>query len=95
MPKTAKDPLFGTSVEPVTAARHAQAVTASNSDLPSVTASLLITVTTAGSITVLMANDLDNNPVVLPFSVGTYQINIQVRAVTVIGAGITVVAMWS
>ena len=55
----------------------------------------MITVTTAGSITVLMPNDLDTNPVVLPFVPGTYQINIQVRAIIAIGAGINVVALWS
>ena len=95
MPKTASDPFFATTVEPITAARRAQAVTASASDLPSVTSSLLVTVTTAGNITVIMANDLDSSLTVLPFAVGTYQINIQVRAITAIGAGISVVALWS
>jgi hypothetical protein len=42
-----------------------------------------------------MANDLDNNPVTLTFTAGTYQLNIQVRAVTAIAAGIVVVALWS
>ena len=95
MPKSAIDPFFATNQEPVTAGRKAQVVTASATDLPQVTSSLLVTVTSGGNITVLMANDLDTNPITIPLAVGTYQINIQVRAVTVIGAGITVIALWS
>lgn len=95
MSKTAIDPFFASTIEPVTAARRAQVVTASATDLPHVTSSLLINVTTAGSISVLFPDDLDNNPVALPFAVGTYQVNIQVRAVTAIAAGISVVALWS
>jgi hypothetical protein len=87
MPKSAADPFFATNQEPITAARRAQVVSASATDLPTVTSSLLVTVTTAGSITVLMANDLDTNPISIPLAVGTYQINIQVRAVEQTSAG--------
>lgn len=93
--KTASDPFFATNQEPISSARHAQVVTAAAADLPQVTSSLLVTVTTAGSVTVIMANDLDNNQIALPFAPGTYQVNIQVRAITVIAAGIAVVAFWS
>jgi hypothetical protein len=96
MAKTAIDPLFGSAnIEPVAAARHALAVTASANDLAQVTSSLLIAASQAGTITVLMPNDLDMNPVVLPVTVGTIVIPIQVRAIIAIGAGISVVALWS
>ena len=95
MPKTASDPLFGTTIEPISAGRHAQVVTPSATDLPTVTSSLLITATAASSMTVIMANDFDSNPITIPLAAGTYQINIQVRAITVIAANATVIALWS
>ncbi|MBR0934851.1 hypothetical protein [Bradyrhizobium jicamae] len=97
MPKTAVDPFFSTNAEPVTAGRHSMVVSASAADLPHVTSSLIVNCgATAGSITVLMPDDLDTNGVVVPIAANsTTQLQLQVRAVTAIGTGIGVCAMWS
>jgi hypothetical protein len=102
MAKTAKDPLFGTTTEPVSAARMGVAVTPSDTtDLAQVTSSLIVTIGTGGTgITVLYANQpLDSNPVTIPLAVGTYQLQMQVRRImasgTSLGTGGGIVAQWS
>jgi hypothetical protein len=101
MPKTAVDPFFGTSTEPLFAARNAKAVSPSDTtDLARVTSALIVTIGTGGTgIAVIMANGSDQEPVTIPLAVGTYQINAQVRRVmatgTALGTGGGVVALWS
>jgi hypothetical protein len=101
MPKTATDPFVATNVEPVSAGRHAIAVTPNDAgDLSHVTSSLIVTVGSGGSgIAVIFADDLDNAPVAIPLAVGSYQLSIQVRRVmatgTALGTGGAVIALWS
>jgi hypothetical protein len=97
--KSAVDPFFGTNSEPVTAGRNAAVVAASATDLPFVTSSLLIAGgATAGTVTVILANDPDSQLIALPVAVNQplTQYQMQVRAVTAISvAGISVFALWS
>ena len=101
MPKTAIDPFFATNAEPVSAGRHALAITGPVSsytgDLPHVTSSLIVTCgATAGSIGVIMANDPDNAVVTIPIAASTtIQIPMQARAIAQVSSGITVTALWS
>jgi hypothetical protein len=102
MPKTATDPFFATNIEPIEAARRGLAVTPSDTaDLPSVTSSLIVTIGAGGTgITVIYAaSATDVETVTIPLSVGTYQINAQVRRImatnTALGTGGGVVAQWS
>jgi hypothetical protein len=101
MAKTAIDPFFGTNNEPVTAGRNGVVVTPNDTaDLARVTSSLIVTIGTGGTgISVLYANGSDQQPVTIPLSVGTYQLNMQVRRVmatgTTLGSGGGVVAQWS
>ena len=102
MAKTAVDPFFGTNIEPVTAGRRGAAVTPSDTqDLGQVTSSLIVTIGSGGTgITVIYAGALtDTEFVTIPLSVGTYQLNMQVRRVmatgTALGTGGGVVAQWS
>jgi hypothetical protein len=102
MAKTALDPLFGTNIEPIEAARRGQVVTPSDTvDLPHVTSTLIVVIGTGGTgITVLFANSAtDVETVFIALGVGTYQINLQVRRVmatgTSLGTGGAVTALWS
>jgi hypothetical protein len=101
MPKTARDPFFATTNEPITAARTAAAVTPSDTaDLAQVTSSLIVTIGTGGTgIAVIFANGADSQAVTIPLAPGSYQLNAQVRRVmatgTALGTGGGVVALWS
>ena len=101
MSKTALDPFFATTNEPITAARMAAAVTPSDTtDLAQVTSSLIVTIGSGGSaIAVIFANGADSQPVTIPLAPGSYQFNMQVRRVmatgTTLGTGGGVVAQWS
>ena len=101
MPKTARDPFFGTTTEPIVAARNGVAVTPSDTtDLAQVTSSLIATIGTGGTaIAVLFANSVDTAPVTITLAPGTYQLNLQVRRVmvtgTALGTGGAVTALWS
>jgi hypothetical protein len=101
MPKTALDPLAGTTTEPLTAARMGVAVTPSDTtDLTNVTSSLIVTVGGGGSaLAVIYANGSDQQVVPIPLAPGTYQLNAQIRRImatgTVLGSGGGVVAQWS
>jgi len=100
MPKTATDPFFATNAEPLTAGRNGVAVTPSdNNDLANVTSSLIVTIGAGGTgIAVIYANASDQQPVTISLSVGTYQLNMQVRRVmatgTALGTGGAIVAQW-
>ena len=102
MPKTALDPFFATSVEPVAAARYGKAVAPSDStDLPQVSSSLVITIGSGGTgITVLFANaGVDTDTCFIPLAPGSYQFSAQIRRVmatgTNLGSGGGVTALWS
>jgi hypothetical protein len=102
MAKTASDPLFGTTVEPIEAARRGAVVTPSDTtDLTNVTSTLIVTIGSGGTgITVLFANSAtDIDTVLIMLGPGTYQLNLQVRRVmatgTTLGTGGGVVALWS
>lgn len=87
MPKTAIDPFFATNIDPVTAGRRAIVATASPNDLPHVTSSLIVSVTTASSVSFILADDPDTGAVTLSLPVGVWQLNLQVRAVTALPTG--------
>jgi len=96
--KTATDPFAGTNVEPVSAGRNAAVLAAGGytQDLAYVTSSLIISATAAGSLVLLMANELnDANTITFPIAAGTYQLSMQVRRVVTVPASCTVVAMFS
>jgi hypothetical protein len=97
MPKTASDPFFGTTTEPISAGRRAQVIPAGSysADLPTVTSSLIISSTAAGNLSVIMANDQDSQITTFPIPAGLSQISIQVRQVVIVPTGATVVALWS
>jgi hypothetical protein len=97
MPKTAIDPFFATTNEPITAGRRAQVFAAGsyNTDLPTVTSSLVISSTAAGNLSVIMANDQDSQVTTFPIVAGMSQISIQIRQVVTVPTGATVVALWS
>jgi hypothetical protein len=101
MAKTASDPLFGTTIEPLTAARKGVAVTPNdNADLTAGTSSLIGTAGSGGTgIAVLFPDALDSAPVIIPLAPGSYRLPLQVRRVmstgTVLGTGGGVVATWS
>ena len=97
MPKTAKDPFFGTNNEPVSAGRRAQVFAAGSytNDLPTVSSSLIISATAAGNLSVIMANDLDNAVTTFPIPAGLSQVSIQVRQVVTVPASCTVTALYS
>jgi hypothetical protein len=102
MTKTATDPHFATTIEPITAARRGMAVTLSDTtDLAHVTSSLIVTIGSTGTgITVIFANSLtDVETVTIPLAIGSYQLNLQVRRVmatgTALGTGGAITALWS
>jgi hypothetical protein len=101
MPKTAKDPFFATTNEPIFAARNGAAVTPNDTnDLAQVATALIVTIGTGGTgIAVIFANGSDQQAVVIPIAPGTYQLNLQVRRVmatgTSLGTGGGIVAHWS
>jgi hypothetical protein len=101
MVKSAKDPLFGTTTEPLTAARSGAAVTPNDTqDLAQVTSSLIVTIGAGGAgITVIYANGSDQQAVTIPMAPGTYQLSAQIRRVmatgTSLGTGGGVTAQWS
>jgi hypothetical protein len=101
MPKTARDPFFATTNEPITAARQGAVVTPSDTtDLAQVTSSLIVAIGTGGTgISVIFANGSDQQAVSIPLTPGSYQLNMQVRRVmltgTVLGTGGAVTALWS
>src|SRR5258705_3654390 len=84
MPKTAKDPFAATVMTPdVIAGRHAIVVTPDAvNDLANVTRSLIVTTTAAGTITVIMADDSDQQAVQIPIAIGSWQLYLQIRRVT-------------
>lgn len=97
MPKTALDPFFATNAEPLSSARKGAVVTPDPlNDLSNVTSSLLVTAAAAGTLTVIMANDTDQQTVIIPVAIGTWKLEIQVRRVTAtsLAAG-SIVAFWS
>jgi hypothetical protein len=97
MPKTAVDPFFATTVEPISAGRRAQVFAAGsyNTDLPIVSSSLIISSTAAGNLSVIMANDQDSQVTTFPIVAGMSQISIQVRQIVTVPTGATIVALWS
>jgi hypothetical protein len=102
MAKTANDPFFANTTEPLMAARMGAAVTPSdNADLLQVTSSLIVTIGSGGTgITVLFANQQsDTSPVLITLAPGTYQLNMQIRRVMATGTGLGtgggVTALWS
>lgn len=101
MVKTANDPFFGTTTEPITAARNAATVTPSDTqDLGFVTSSLIVTIGTGGTgIAVIPAGNQSDIPVTIPLAPGSYQLQMQVRRVmatnTALGTGGAVIALWS
>jgi hypothetical protein len=97
MPKTASDPFFATNNEPISAGRKAQVFAAGsyNTDLPTVSSSLIISSTAAGNLSVIMSNDGDNQITTFPIPAGLFHISIQVRQITSVPTGATVVALWS
>ena len=102
MPKTAIDPHFATTIEPITAARIGLAVTPSDTaDLPHVSSSLIVVIGTGGTgITAIFANSqTDVETVLIALGPGTYQLNLQVRRImatgTTLGTGGGVTALWS
>jgi hypothetical protein len=97
MPKTASDPFFATNNEPISAGRKAQVFPAGtyNTDLPTVSSSLIISSTAAGNLSVLMANDADGQTTTFPIVAGMSQIAIQVRQIVTVPTGATITALWS
>jgi hypothetical protein len=97
MPKTASDPFFGTTTEPISAGRRSQVFPAGgySTDLPTVSSSLIISSTAAGNLSVIMANDQDGQVTTFPVPAGLTQIQIQVRQIVSVPTGATVVALWS
>jgi hypothetical protein len=97
MPKTASDPFFATNNEPISAGRKAMVFAAgsNSSDLPTVSSSLIISSTAAGNLSVIMSNDQDGQITTFPIPAGLFQISIQVRQITSVPTGATVVALWS
>jgi hypothetical protein len=97
MPKTASDPFFATNNEPISAGRKSAVFAAGsyNTDLPTVSSSLVISSTAAGNLSVIMANDADGQLTTFLIPAGLSQISIQVRQVVTVPAGATVVALWS
>jgi len=101
MAKTANDPLFATSRDPIMSGRHAVAVTPNDTnDLANVSNAIIVT-TGAGAtgIAVIMADDTDNQPVTIPLPASTcVQLYLQVRRVmstgTALGTGGGCVATW-
>lgn len=96
MPKTAIDPFFATNNEPVSAGRRSQVFAAGSysTDLPHVTGSLIVSATAAGSVSVIMADDLDGTVTTFPVPAGMTQLYMQVRRVTTV-TSCTVVALWN
>jgi hypothetical protein len=95
--KTASDPFFASNSEPISAGRHAAVFPAGsyNTDLPTVSSSLVISSTAAGDVSVIMANDQDGQIMTFPIVAGMSQIAIQVRQIVTVPTGTTVVALWS
>lgn len=95
MVKTAVDPHFATTEEPVTAARHAEAVTPSDTaDLAHVTSAVYVG--GAGDLALILANDGDTAPVT--FKAVTAGTVLQVQARRVMNTNTTatsIVALWS
>ncbi len=97
MPKTAVDPFFASTVEPISAGRRALVFPAGSytTDLPVVSSSLIISSTAAGNLSVIMANDQDNALTTFPIVAGLSQVSVQIRRIVTVPAGATVVALWS
>jgi hypothetical protein len=101
MPKTAIDPFFATTQDPITAARQGAAVTPSDTaDLAQVTSSVIVTIGSGGTgVAVIFANGADSQVVTIPLAPGSYQFNAQIRRVmmtnTNLGTGGGVTALWS
>lgn len=98
MPKTALDPFFATSSEPNFAGRHALVVTPNDDqDLPVVTKQLWLGNTgTAGTVSVIFADDPDSTVIPLPAAVGVTQYTAQIRRVmqTNTTTGVVIIANW-
>lgn len=101
VPNTPNDPLFGTSQEPIAAARKGAAVVPSdNNNLSNVTSSLIVTIGTGGTgMTVIYADGTEQTPVLVPLAPGTtIQLFMQVKRVmatgTALGTGGGIVAQW-
>jgi hypothetical protein len=94
--KTAIDPFFASNIEPISAGRHAQVFAAGsyNSDLPTVSSSLIISSTTAGNLSLILANDPDTAVTTFPIVAGLNQVSIQVRRIVTVPTGATVTALW-
>jgi hypothetical protein len=95
MGKTAHDPFFGTNNEPVTAARHAEAVTPSDTaDLSKVTSAIYVGV--AGDVALILANDPDVAPVIFKAVPAGTLLQVQARRVMATNTTATnIVALWS
>lgn len=95
MSKTALDPYFGTTSEPVTAARHAEAVLPSDSaDLTKVTSALYIG--GAGDVALILANDPDSGAVTFKVVPAGTILYVQCRRVMNTNTSATsIVALWS
>jgi hypothetical protein len=95
LPKTAVDPFFGTTNEPVTAARHAESVAPSDvADLKHVTSAIYVGV--AGDLALIMANDPDFAPVVFKAVPAGTVLQVQARRVMNTNTSATnIVALWS
>jgi hypothetical protein len=91
MAKTALDPFFATSVDPIEAARRGAAVTPSDTtDLVHVTSTLIVTIVSGGTgITVIFAGAAtDTETCLITLAPGTYQLNLQVRRVMATGTAL-------
>lgn len=95
MAKTAADPYFATTTEPITAARHAQPVTPNDTtDLGRVTSSIFVGV--AGDLALILANDPDTAPVTFKAVPAGSVLQVQARRVMATGTAATnIVALWS
>jgi hypothetical protein len=95
MPKTAVDPHFATTNEPITAARHAEAVTPSDTvDLSHVTSAIYVGVT--GDLAMILANDPDVAPVTFKAVPAGTLLQLQCRRVMATGTtASSIVALWS
>jgi len=95
MPKTASDP---TNREPISAGRKAMVFGASysgNTDLPTVSSSLIISASAAGTVDVIMPDSLDGTTISIPVQAGMVQLAMQVRQIVSTSSGVSVVALWS
>jgi hypothetical protein len=93
--KTAVDPFFAGTLEPVTAARHAEAVSPSDTaDLTKVTSALYVGV--SGDLALILANDPDTAPVIFKGVAAGTLLQLQCRRVMATGTTATnILALWS